>query len=110
MHLRLIFPNLVCHFHPHADDNVDCVDNDDENYEEDDDVVPTIASPSRPPSLEFSSSITCCTISNDDNFDYLGDDDDYDNDDKHNDIDNLSPQQTLCCLDPTWCMFCLILG
>lgn len=25
---------------------------------------PTIASPSRPPSLEFSSSITCCTILN----------------------------------------------
>ena len=38
------------------------VDNADENYDEDDDVVPTIASPSRPPSLEFSSSITFCFI------------------------------------------------
>ena len=65
----------------HRDDDDD--DNDDTN-----DNLPTIASPSRPPSLEFSSSITYIVYEYDtgfyaDNFD--------DNDDDKND-GNLSPQ------------------
>ena len=48
----------------HVDNHEDIYEEDDnDNYiEEDDDVFPTIASPSRPPSLEFSSSITFCFI------------------------------------------------
>ena len=61
---------------------------DDDRDDNDDDFLPTMASPSRPPSLEFSSSITCTVYGYDtgfyaDNFD--------DNDDDKND-GNLSPQ------------------
>ena len=65
----------------HRDDDDD--DNDDTN-----DNLPTIASPSRPPSLEFSSSITCIAYEYDTVF--YADDFDNDNDDDKND-GNLSP-------------------
>ena len=63
-------------------------DNDgDDNHDEDDNFLPTIASPSRPPSLEFSSSITCIVYEYDTGF-YA---DNFDgNDDDKND-GNLSP-------------------
>ena len=62
-------------------------DDRDDNDDNDDNFLPTIASPSRPPSLEFSSSITYIVYEYDNGF-YA---DDFDDDDDDKNDGNLSP-------------------